>query len=156
VTSPILLCADGSELSVAALRAGLAVLAPDVPVVFVTVMDEPDPSLLTGTGFAGGVVTPDEYERKVDAAAEEAKVILVETQKALGLDGAASHVLGGEAGPAICAYAAEVSAPAIVMGSRGRGGLKRALLGSVSDHVVRNAPCTVLVTGDHAEAAPSA
>jgi nucleotide-binding universal stress UspA family protein len=33
-------------------------------------------------------------------------------------------------------------------GSRGRGGLTRALLGSVSDYIVRNAPCPVVVTGD--------
>jgi nucleotide-binding universal stress UspA family protein len=33
------------------------------------------------------------------------------------------------------------------MGSRGRGGIKRALLGSVSDYVVRNARCPVVVTG---------
>ena len=35
-----------------------------------------------------------------------------------------------------------------MVGSRGRGGLKRAVLGSVSDHIVRNAPCPVLVTGE--------
>jgi nucleotide-binding universal stress UspA family protein len=39
-----------------------------------------------------------------------------------------------------------VDAVAIVVGSRGRGGLKRAFLGSVSDYVVRNAPCSVVVT----------
>jgi len=32
------------------------------------------------------------------------------------------------------------------MGSRGRGGVKRALLGSVSDYVTRNAPCSVVIT----------
>jgi nucleotide-binding universal stress UspA family protein len=32
------------------------------------------------------------------------------------------------------------------MGSRGRGGIKRALLGSVSDYVVRNAHCSVVIT----------
>ena len=30
----------------------------------------------------------------------------------------------------------------------GRGGLKRAVLGSVSDHVVRHAPCAVLMVTD--------
>ena len=33
----------------------------------------------------------------------------------------------------------------IVMGSRGRGGMRRALMGSVSDAVVRHAHCPVLV-----------
>jgi nucleotide-binding universal stress UspA family protein len=42
--------------------------------------------------------------------------------------------------------AADVDADALVIGSRGRGGLKRALLGSVSDYVVRNAPCSVIVS----------
>ena len=33
----------------------------------------------------------------------------------------------------------------IVMGSRGLGGIRRALMGSVSDSVVRHAHCPVLV-----------
>jgi hypothetical protein len=33
----------------------------------------------------------------------------------------------------------------IVMGSKGRGGIRRALMGSVSDAVVRHAHCPVLV-----------
>jgi nucleotide-binding universal stress UspA family protein len=35
-----------------------------------------------------------------------------------------------------------------VIGTRGRGDIKRALLGSVSDYLVRNAPCPVVVVGD--------
>jgi len=38
-----------------------------------------------------------------------------------------------------------VSARAIVLGTRGRGGITRALLGSVSDYVTRAAPCTVVI-----------
>ncbi len=59
---------------------------------------------------------------------------------------ASRKLLRGEPGPTICDYAAEVGAAVILIGSRGRGGFKRALLGSVSDHVVRNAPCPVVVT----------
>jgi nucleotide-binding universal stress UspA family protein len=33
----------------------------------------------------------------------------------------------------------------IVVGTHGRGPIGRLLLGSVSEHVVRNAPCPVLV-----------
>ena len=38
-----------------------------------------------------------------------------------------------------------IEAGLIVMGSRGRGGVRRALMGSVSDSVVRHAHCPVLV-----------
>ena len=59
------------------------------------------------------------------------------------------RVLAGEPAAAICEMAAEVEARAVVLGTRGRGGIARALLGSVSDYVVRNAPCSVVVTGTH-------
>ena len=147
--SPVLMCTDGSELSIAALRAGLALLGSDREFVVVTVRDEPDATLVTGTGLAGGVMTAGEYERLAAAAAEEAADVVTTTAQALGIEGAATRVLEGAPGPAICDLAAELAASAVVIGSRGRGGLRRAVLGSVSDHVVRNAPCPVIVTGPH-------
>lgn len=45
----------------------------------------------------------------------------------------------------IVALAEEIKADLIVIRSRGFGGMKRALLGSVSDSVVRHAHCPVLV-----------
>jgi nucleotide-binding universal stress UspA family protein len=44
----------------------------------------------------------------------------------------------------IAALAADERADLVVIGSHGRGGLGRALLGSVADRVVRLAPCPVL------------
>ena len=55
-----------------------------------------------------------------------------------------TKVLSGAPGDEIRREAAACNAVAIVLGTRGQGGLKRALLGSVSDHVVRNAPCPVV------------
>ena len=46
---------------------------------------------------------------------------------------------------AIVEVAEELGAGLIAMGSRGQGGVRRALLGSVSDSVVRHAHCPVLV-----------
>jgi hypothetical protein len=43
--------------------------------------------------------------------------------------------------PEIVALAEEIGAGLIVMGSRGLGGIRRALMGSVSDSVVRHAHC---------------
>jgi nucleotide-binding universal stress UspA family protein len=47
--------------------------------------------------------------------------------------------------PEIVALAEHMEAGLIVMGSRGQGGIRRALIGSVSDAVVRHAHCPVLV-----------
>jgi nucleotide-binding universal stress UspA family protein len=46
---------------------------------------------------------------------------------------------------AIVEYARTIQADVIVLGTRGRSGVQRLLLGSVAEHVVRHAPCPVLV-----------
>jgi nucleotide-binding universal stress UspA family protein len=96
------------------------------------------------------VLSPEAFEEADQAAANDARAVVAATREALGLADADAHVLRGEPADAICRYAEEVAAATIVLGSRGRGGIKRALLGSVSDHVVRNAPCPVIITGNHA------
>lgn len=54
-------------------------------------------------------------------------------------------VWDGEPGPSIVAAAASEQADMVIVGSHGRGAVGRLVLGSVSDHVVRHAPCAVLV-----------
>jgi nucleotide-binding universal stress UspA family protein len=51
----------------------------------------------------------------------------------------------GDAGPSIVSAAESESVDLVVVGTHGRGAIGRLILGSVSDHVVRNAPCPVLV-----------
>ena len=53
MTPPILLCADGSDLSLDALAAGLDLLGREHHYLLVTVADAPDPDVLSGTGHAG-------------------------------------------------------------------------------------------------------
>ena len=137
---------DGSELSIEALRAGLALLPPDEDVLLVTVVDLGDPTLVSGTGMAGGVMTEGEFQELEAARLSEADRVLQTTADALGRSGVETLALRGDAGRALCDLAGDRGARAIVLGSRGRGGVKRALLGSVSDHVVRNAPCPVVIT----------
>ena len=65
--------------------------------------------------------------------------------KTVGGTVAGAHLRMGEVALEIVALAEELQADLIVMGSRGLGGVRRALMGSVSDSVVRHAHCPVLV-----------
>lgn len=56
-----------------------------------------------------------------------------------------AKVLSGFAAETICKFAAESSADMIVVGSKGRSGLARLVLGSVAEAVLKNAPCSVKV-----------
>lgn len=140
----VLVCVDGSELAEAALVEGLAVLKEHERTVIATVIDAADPMLVVGTGFAAGVMTGEELDTIQRQARDEAQRMLTETAARLGHPEAELMVLEGPAGPAICDLAESLPASVIVLGTRGHGGIRRAVLGSVSDHVVRNAPCVVL------------
>lgn len=58
---------------------------------------------------------------------------------------AQAHLRIGKPDEQIVALAEEIGAGLIVMGSRGLGGIRRLLMGSVSDSVVRHAHCPVLI-----------
>jgi nucleotide-binding universal stress UspA family protein len=51
----------------------------------------------------------------------------------------------GEPGPAIVDAAIAEAADLVVVGTHGRSRVGRMVLGSVSDHVVRHAPCPILI-----------
>jgi nucleotide-binding universal stress UspA family protein len=142
----VVFAADGSELALQALLAGSSLLAQPERVVIVTVMEANDESLVTGAGHAGGVMSPQEFEAYSMQLEADGRAVVERVATELEVENLELLVRRGDPGPAICDVANELSADAIVMGSRGRGRLKRALLGSVSDYVVRNAPCTVMVT----------
>ncbi|MCA9488798.1 MAG: universal stress protein [Dehalococcoidia bacterium] len=62
-----------------------------------------------------------------------------------GIAGVECVVEHGQPGPAIVAAAEERECDVIVMATHGRTGLPRALLGSVAEHVLRHAPCPILL-----------
>jgi len=79
---------------------------------------------------------------------EEAQRLLdaqVEQIKADGGTVVQAHLRIGRPGEQIVDSAEEIGAGLIVMGSRGLGEIRRLLMGSVSDSVVRHAHCPVLV-----------
>jgi nucleotide-binding universal stress UspA family protein len=79
---------------------------------------------------------------------KEARKLLdaeVEQVEAAGGSVAKAHLGIGRPEVEIVRLAEEIGAGLIVMGSRGRGGIGRSLMGSVSDSVVRHAHCPVMV-----------
>jgi nucleotide-binding universal stress UspA family protein len=75
-------------------------------------------------------------EKILDEVAEDGKKMEIEIQKILKLGSPAETILN---------VAKILNVHTIVMGSEGKKGLKRVLLGSVAENVVRNAQCSVLV-----------
>jgi nucleotide-binding universal stress UspA family protein len=84
---------------------------------------------------------------RVDQARSERETMLVAVVRSAREAGATAEFLvwEGDPGDSIAAAAEAEHADIVVVGTRGRSGAERMLLGSVSDHVVRHADCPVLV-----------
>jgi nucleotide-binding universal stress UspA family protein len=89
-----------------------------------------------------------EAPQVVEDMIHKAKIYVEEVKKKAEASGvkAEAFVKEGEAYQAIVDLAKERDVNIIVMGSHGRTGLKRLLMGSVAEKVIGYAPCPVLVT----------
>ena len=89
------------------------------------------------------------YDRKLyEQIEEESRELLRKLSwrvKVAGGTVARTHLRMGQVDLEIVALAKEIGAGLIVMGCRGQRGIRRAIEGSISDGVIRRAPCPVLV-----------
>jgi nucleotide-binding universal stress UspA family protein len=130
----VLLATDLSDASEAATERAIEVaqgLGADLLVVSVI-----DPKARR----AGGDLRVDQVRR-----IQEARIADVVERARRRRIGTEFLIWTGDAGESIVDAAEAERADLVVVGSRGRGSLGRAILGSVSDHVVRHAPCPVMV-----------
>ena len=140
----ILLAIDDSKFSRAAVNALLALAPPAKTVVRVLHVSEPlrVQEGLAMTGYSGVNL---KKIRKTDRGNAAALVAGVAKQlRGKGLKVTTSLVRGNPRSK-IVDVASKWKADLIVVGSHGRRGFKRMLLGSVSEAVVRHAPCSVHV-----------
>ena len=143
----VLIGTDGSDDAIRAATRALPLLAtPDtVTVMCVTEM----PAIATAgleSGFGGGIASADEIEAEQAAAETAANDAVARTVAALSTPATVvARIEVGDPGAMLCRVAEEIAADIVTVGSRGRGVIKRALLGSVSAHVVHNAPCPVMI-----------
>jgi nucleotide-binding universal stress UspA family protein len=146
----ILLAIDGSDASVAAIRAVQERPWPTASVVRVFMVVEqlyPPPAapwtFSANSSAEGPVGVRDLLERLLAHARDETAQVAASLQgKGLRVE---TEAVVGVPRQAIVATAADWHADLIILGSHGRTGIKRWLLGSVAESVVRHAPCSVEV-----------
>jgi nucleotide-binding universal stress UspA family protein len=98
-----------------------------------------------GTAELEDPVLEEELQRTSERGAREVLDAEVEKLRSLGVTQPQAHLVEGGVSQEIVGLAEGIGAGLIVLGSRGLGGIRRALMGSVSDSVVRHAHCPVMV-----------
>ncbi len=130
----ILFPTDFSHCGDAALRLATA-LARDCGATLIIVHVEEPPIAYGGGEMYYGVPEPasEDLQRMLEQ--------VVPTDRAVPYE---HRLVTGDPASAVAQLAAEENADMIVMGTHGRTGLTRLLMGSVAEAVVRRAPCPVL------------
>ena len=144
----ILLAVDQSEHALAATRAVVSQFAGQPHNVRLLHVTDWEANLPIPLQFAQGAQAAHSvlaFENRVTRAAQEYLERLATSLRAAGFVVTIEIQPEGDAKTAILAAAAAWPADLIVMGSHGRTGMDRVLLGSVSDGVVHRAPCSVEV-----------
>jgi nucleotide-binding universal stress UspA family protein len=111
---------------------------PDAHMTLLYVIDPGEAGYTPGAGVAGGA------EQWYESTREDAEELLAEATTGFenGLD---TMIEVGRAASTISEVAEEAGYSHVVMGSHGRTGVQRILLGSVTEAVVRTAPVPVTV-----------
>jgi len=89
-----------------------------------------------------------ERNQPVTRTVEDQLDVLATAAGADDVDVVTTHQRGVAPGPVIIAYADNQEADLIVMGTHGRRGARRIILGSVAEEVVRQASCSVMTVRD--------
>jgi nucleotide-binding universal stress UspA family protein len=130
----LVLPVDGSRFSRKAAARALVLAKAGAALLAVAVLDAPQRFVTEVPDVARDLL--DSLEKLVAEVAKEAAPCGFSCE---------SRVVVGPAAPTVVELAREWRAGLIVMGSHGRTGLKRLLMGSVTERVVAQAPCPVLV-----------
>lgn len=142
----VLLPTDGSDLALAAVKRGLAVLEAPARVTLLSVVGDLAVDS-GGGGIEGPIYTPEQEEElrqsqqlNAERALADAEAAVLGARPGVAID---RRIEVGDPAAMISLLAGQLRVDVVVVGSHGKGFLSRVLLGSVSEHVTR--PCPVLV-----------
>jgi nucleotide-binding universal stress UspA family protein len=139
----VLLATDGSKDAELATTTALDLANSTSSELHVVLVGEEAYAYVDPSGYP--FFTDAELEHELEQQARMRLDAEVEKIRSAGGAVAEAHLRVGAAAAEIVDLAEDIGAGLIVMGSRGLGGIRRALMGSVSDSVVRHALCLVLV-----------
>jgi nucleotide-binding universal stress UspA family protein len=139
----VLLAIDDSKFSDAAAQTLITQFSPKDTEVRILHVIESRWAPYTGGEF-GYVV---DWPRVIQGQRKEAEALVARVADTLGKASfkVTTAIQEGNARSVIIDTAAQWPADLVVLGSHGREGLDRFLLGSVSESVARHAPCSVLI-----------
>lgn len=139
----ILVPTDGSDCALAALDHAIELaLATNAALHVVNVVDV---GVVTGDYDAGRVL------EALEEAGERALEVAIHRAEDAGVSTVEASVLSGTPHGAICDYAEGRGVDGIVMGTHGRTGIGRYILGSVTERVVRHSEVPVIATKSGAD-----
>jgi nucleotide-binding universal stress UspA family protein len=139
----VLLATDGSKDAELATTTALDLANSTSSELHIVLVAEEAYAYVDPSGYP--FFTDAELEHELEQQARMRLDAEVEKIRSAGGAVAEAHLRVGAAAAEIVDLAEDIGAGLIVMGSRGLGGIRRALMGSVSDSVVRHAHCPVLV-----------
>ena len=135
---------DFSETSLSALKQARDIAGPEDHIVVCHIVDD----VPLTWGYVGLAVPAAEIRSK---ASKQAQQNLEQLLHSAELNDAQVKLCHGSPSQEILRVAEEEHAGLIVMGTHGRSGIDHALMGSVTEKVIRRAPCPVLVMRAHSE-----
>ena len=141
----VLIPTDGSEPAARAVEQGLEIadrFDATLHVLYAADLDDRTPLDISSSQAAESMR---EYGQQLTGGVAE--------QAPAGLE-VVQAVEEGDPREVILAYVDEHDVDVVVMGTHGRRGLDKLLLGSVTEHVMRNVTCSVLVTRAEADEEP--
>jgi nucleotide-binding universal stress UspA family protein len=142
----ILAATDGSEDATLAVRAAAGLSGRAGAELHIVHVRQAVQLWLGLTSYAYTQGTFEEFAREYEKETEQLMEQQASEAEAEGAEVAGTHLREGREAEEIAGLAGELDAGLVVIGSRGLGAVKRLVMGSTSEGVVRFAPCPVLVT----------
>jgi nucleotide-binding universal stress UspA family protein len=135
---PVIACVDDSDVTASVI--GVARKLADALGLELVLLH-----VAARTDAPGVSAAPGGQRRLHEEELKDGGELLEKVAREAGLEGVRRRLASGPAADLIVAACADERAELVVLGSHGRGGLKRALLGSVSTNVAARASCPCVV-----------